>query len=376
MENKDAEELLKKFRAGQLTEQEKALLESWYIQRASRSEVDLSAEELEAVLQEIWDTLPVHEEERPVRRLWPRIAAAASILLILSAGGYFLLHKTPAVQQVAQNHVPDIAPGSNKAILTLANGHQIILTGAKNGQLSVQGNTTINKTADGQVVYNSGQAASSETAYNTMSTPRGGQYHLTLADGTNVWLNASSSITYPVAFNGKERKVSITGEAFFEVKHNAAQPFRVSVKGQTIEDLGTEFNINAYNDEPVVKTTLLQGSVRLTNGKAVAMMKPGQDAVTRLGNDHITIGEADTEQAVAWKNGSFIFNNEDLASIMRKVSRWYDVDIEYTAGANSAENYIGSMTRYTNVSQVLKVLEETGHVRFKIDGKKIVVAKK
>ena len=376
MENKGAEELLKKFRLGQCTEQEMALLKSWYIQRASRREVDLSAEEIEAVLQEIWDTLPVHEDERPGRHIWLRIAAAASILLMLSAGGYFLLHKTSAVQQLAGNHVPDIAPGSNKAILTLANGHQIILTGAKNGQLVVQGNTIISKTADGQIVYNSNAAASSETAYNTMSTPRGGQYHLTLADGTNVWLNALSSITYPMAFNGNERKVSITGEAFFEVKHNAAQPFRVIVKGETIEDLGTQFNINAYNDEPVVKTTLLQGSVRLTNGHAIAIMKPGQEAVTRSGSDYITVAQADTEQAVAWKNGSFIFNNEDLASIMRKVSQWYDVDIEYTAGANISEDYIGSMTRYTYVSQVLKVLEETGHAKFRIEGKKIVVSKK
>jgi len=378
MENKRAEELLKKFRAGQCTEQEKALLESWYIQRASRSEVDLSADEIEAVLQEIWATLPVHDEEQPVRRLWPRIAAAASILLMLSAGGYFLLHKTPAVYLVAQNHVPDIAPGSNKAILTLSNGKKLNLTDAKTGVLSKQGNKLIKKTSDGTVSYEASESDGDnrQPGYNTIVTPQGGQWSVILPDGSRAMLDAASSIKYPVSFSGYERRVEITGQVYFEVVHNAANPFRVIVKDQVVEDIGTKFNINAYDDEPVIKTTLLEGGVKVSNPSASLLssregilLKPGQQAAFQ--NNRFTVAYANVEDALAWKNGYFSFNDEKTADVMRKLSRWYAIEIRYQGNVPD-QVFEGTIPRNTPLSQVLKVLEEA-KLHFTLDGKVLTI---
>ena len=305
-------------------------------------------------------------------RLWPRIAAAASILLGLSAGGYFVLQQ-PGAKQLAHHQQQVIVPGSNKAILTLSGGRQIFLTGAKNGQIAKQGRTVIQKTADGQLVYQAPATADDHTAmtYNTMATPRGGQHWVTLADGSKVLLNAASSLTYPTAFKGNERKVTLTGEAYFEVAHHAAQPFRVSVGGQTIEDIGTHFNINAYGDEPAIKTTLIEGSVRITNDGRDVILKPGQQAL--LVNNVLTVSEANTEEAIAWKNGYFRFNNEKIGSIMRKLSRWYDVDIAYE-GNLSADGLNGTISRDKNISQVLEMLALTKEVHFKVAGRKVTVS--
>jgi transmembrane sensor len=311
------------------------------------------------------------------KTLWPRIAAAASILLFLSIG-YFLLHKKQPAQQIAQNQIHDIAPGRNQATLTLGNGKKIILTKSLNGKLAQQGNTLVQVNNANAIAYtSSGTETNGTVQYNTMSTGRGEQspYPLILVDGTKVWLNAASSITFPTAFAGSSREVNITGEALFEVAHNSKQPFRVRVKGQTIEDIGTEFNVNAYNDEPVIKTTLLEGSISLTKGKHKSILKPGQQAITQQNNDGINVHDVDTEEATAWKNGYFLFNDEDLQSVMRKVSRWYNVDIVYP-DYKLTEIYGGSITRYGNVSKVLDFLEKTGHVRYKIEGKKIIVQKK
>lgn len=369
IDNNDAKQLLEKYKAGQCTPGEKALLESWYIRWASGKDVHLSGEQLDIVLDEIWNTLPVHKE---VRRMYAvRWAAAASVLLLLSVGGYYLLHKQAV--PLAQVQAGDIAPGSNKAVLTLSNGQQIVLTGAQNGQLSVQGNTVITKAADGEVVYNPGTAANSEILYNTMSTPRGGQYHLTLSDGSNVWLNAASSIKYPVNFTGPDRAVQVTGEVYLEVAQNAAKPFRVTSAGQTITVLGTRFNVNTYPDEPAVKTTLLEGSVRVQAGPENVVIKPGQQTV--LSQNGLSIVPADVEDATAWKNGLFRFSDESLESIMRKVSRWYDVDIEYTDDDVKGLPLTGVITHFSNVSKVLRMLELTNQVHFQIQGKKIIVMK-
>ncbi|MDB4925504.1 FecR family protein [Mucilaginibacter sp.] len=306
--------------------------------------------------------------------LWPRYAVAASILLFLSIGGYYIFHKQPT-QQTAQIQKQDIAPGGNKAILTLANGQRLILTGAKNGLLANQGNTTINKTADGKVVYNAAASESDKVIYNTMTTPRGGQYHLTLVDGTDVWLNAMSSIKYPTAFTGKDRQVEITGEAYFEVAHNPAKPFRIMSSGQTVEVLGTHFNVNGYPDESETKTTLIQGSVKVTKTgtNETNILKPGQQAI--LSDRLFAISNVKTDDAIAWKNGYFMFNNEPLESVMRKISRWYDVDIEYRDSGLKKENTYGSLSRFSDVSKVLKLLELTGAVKFHIAGNKIIVSK-
>ncbi|SDF79666.1 FecR family protein [Mucilaginibacter pineti] len=335
-------------------------------------------EELLGNKEEIGIELSAHiqaavRKPRSIRRLsWPRIAAAASIILCLSLSGYFLLRK-PSAQQTAQSSKSDIAPGGNKAILTLGSGQKIVLTGAKNGVLANQGNTTINKTADGLLVYDASKSKSGTTIYNTMTTPRGGQYHLTLADGTNVWLNAASSIKYPTAFNGDERLVEITGEAYFEVAHNAAKPFKVSSREETVEVLGTHFNINSYADEPAIKTTLLEGSVKLTINKQKAVLKPGQQGfISRDDHNVIKIKIADVNEVMAWKNGYFIFNDENIESIMRKISRWYDIDVSYQ-GDMTGKEFVGSVSRFKNVSEVLRKLEATGIIHFKMDGRRLLV---
>lgn len=375
MDKNKAQDILQKYHTGTCTEEEKALAEDWIIY-GTAGEFDLTEFELLEDLLAIRQRLNLDATQTKTIRLWPRIVAAASILLFLSIGAYFVLHnKHP--QQIAKEQKHDVAPGSNKAILTLANGHVIILNNARNGTIAQQGLASVSKKADGELVYNASAAKNHNAAlqYNNITTPRGGQYHLILADGTNVWLNAASSIKYPTVFSGTERKVEITGEAYFEVAHNAAMPFRVTVNGQTVEVLGTHFNINAYLDEPSTKTTLLQGSVRITIADKMAMLKPGQQSqVTNHAAAAIkVIDDVDMDEAVAWKNGLFQFNNENLASIMRKVSRWYDVDITYADAGLQQQTFSGTVSRFKSASQLLKKLELTGAVHFKIEGQKIIV---
>ncbi len=311
------------------------------------------------------------------RPVWPRIAVAASIILCLSAAVFFMLHKASVQQQIVGNEPSknDLTPGGNKAILTLSTGQQIVLTGARNGKLAQQGDAAITKTADGQIVYGMANgSAAAEVSYNTTSTPRGGQFRVVLTDGTKVWLNAASSVTYPTAFTGADREVEITGEVYFEVAHNAAKPFRVKSNGQIVEVLGTHFNINAYKDEPVITTTLFEGSVKVNKGTASALLKPGQQSsVTENGNNlNIKITDnADLDQALAWKNGEFSFNKTNIQFVMRQIARWYDVDIEY-AGKIPDKRLSGTFSRNMNASKALSLLEFTG-VNFKIEGRKIIV---
>ncbi len=305
-----------------------------------------------------------------------RLAAAAVVLVFLSVGGYFLLgKKVNNQQQIVQNQIHDIAPGGNKAILTLADGKKISLTDAKNGTLANQDVVNINKTQDGQLVYNISNHQNSNTqnsiAYNTIETPRGGQYHLTLADGTQVWLNAASSLRYPTTFTGKERIVELTGEAYFEVVHNAKSPFKVISNGQEVEDIGTHFNINAYTDEPSTKTTLLEGAVRVSENNHSKILNPGQQASFK--DNQVKVQDVDVENIIAWKNGQFNFNEEQLGNIMRQVARWYNLDISFQNNRLKEKTFSGITTRFANVSELLHVLEKTGEVKFKIDNKKITV---
>jgi len=376
MKNQQAKELLAKYEKDLCTPEEKALVESWFIQELAEQVDDLGEPDYDAKEQEIFQQLPVDPMIRKIK-VWPRIAAAASILLGLSIGGYFLLRQNTA-QQTAQIHKQDIAPGGNKAILTLVGGQQIILTGAKNGLIAHQGSAVINKTANGQVVYSNSMVSptggdlAGGMGYNIMTTPRGGQYHLTLADGSEVWLNSASSIRYPTAFAGKDRQVEITGEAYFEVAHNAAKPFRVIANGQVVEVLGTHFNINAYADEPAIKTVLLEGSVKVTElaNHTIKFLKPGQQVI--LDRHELSVSNADVEATMAWKNGYFRFHDEQIESVMRKIARWYDINVRFE-GMVSEEQFNGKISRYKNISQVLKMLEETKGVHFKVSGKEVTV---
>jgi ferric-dicitrate binding protein FerR (iron transport regulator) len=303
-------------------------------------------------------------------------AAAAIIICIISISTYYLLKpehstqisKTGNIKIIHQN---DLAPGANKAVLTLANGASIILDSAQNGALTTQGNTKILK-LNGMLTYEDSSKASSAVLYNTISTPRGGQYQLVLADGSKVWLNAASSLRFPAAFTGKERKVELMGEGYFEVAKNASMPFKVEVNGMEVEVLGTHFNINSYHDEPAIRTTLLEGSVKINKNNTTSLLKPGQQAEVNSAGEVRIINDADIDAAVAWKDGKFQFDRADIYAIMRQIARWYDVDVEYK-GATIISHFGGTISRNVNLSQVLKMLHLTGEVKFEINGRKIMV---
>ncbi|OCX52061.1 hypothetical protein BEL04_11180 [Mucilaginibacter sp. PPCGB 2223] len=309
------------------------------------------------------------------KRVWFRVSVAAAV--VFTIGSVLLIKNREPKQQLASasniEFRNDVAPGSNKATLILANGRSISLKDAQKGQIAKQGAAIITKTTDGQIVYNTSPVLqnSDNVDMNLIETPKGGQWDVTLSDGTKVWLNASSSIKYPSTFAANERKVEITGEAYFEVAHNAAKPFRVITKGQTVEVLGTHFNINAYDDENTVRTTLLQGKVRISKGAKAAVLMPGQQSTTLFSDNTIAVKETDTELAVAWHNGYFQFEQSDIHDVMKQLSRWYDVDVKFE-GKVTRDKFGGSMPRDASLGQVLHTLEQS-MVRFKIDGKTVTV---
>jgi transmembrane sensor len=366
MDTKKAQELLAKHRSGTLTPEEQVLLDSWYNQLA-RTRPPVRPANLDQRQQNVYQRLQQTTTGKTIR-LWPRIAAAASILLILSAGGYFLLQRDKPKPPLAQYH-NDIAPGHNQATLTLANGQKIMLTKGLKGQLAIQGSTII-QANNNDIAYNSTKD-NEQVSYNMLTTARGEQspYPLVLADGSKVWLNAESSITFPTAFNGKERLVKITGEALLEVAHNDKQPFKVQTDRQIIEDIGTTFDVNAYADEPAATTTLIEGKVKV-NG---LLLNPGQQAINT--NKGFAVREADPEQVVAWKNGDFMFKDEDLKTVMRKIARWYNVDIVYNPGSPSSHIPFGIVSRSKNISAVLRVMEMTGKVHFSVEGRRVTVSR-
>ena len=306
-----------------------------------------------------------------------RIAVAASVLIIFSIG-YFKLKTSnisPSTNSIANitANKNDIMPGGQKALLTLSDGSQIILDSASNGLLSKQGGTKVIKLANGQVQYAANNSGSAETVYNTMSTPAGGQYQLTLPDGSKVWLNASSSIHYPTAFLEKERTVIITGEAYFEIAKDANKPFIVKMyNGAEVKVLGTHFNIKSYTDEEEIKTTLLEGSINIFNGLKNSLLVPGNQAkMDKSGAIKVQAG-ADLEEAVAWKNGNFQFTSAEVTTVLRQAARWYDIEVVY-AGKPSTENrFTGKIPMSVNLSRLLKWLEYSD-VHFKLDGKKLIV---
>ena len=325
--------------------------------------------------------------EMPVRRKRRIWAAASIIAVMLAAGGYYLLlNKAPdEVVTTTQKETllnNDATPGGNRAVLTLADGSQIILDSAANGTLSEQGNIKVLKLNNGRLSYNKTANPSSEVLYNKVSTPRGGQYNIILSDGTAVWLNAVSSIRYPAAFTGNERKVEITGEAYFEVApltpkgESKKMPFIVQIvtpSGESgkVEVLGTHFNINAYGDEPVVKTTLLEGSVKVTKDIASAILRPGEQVSISQSSGISHPIPVQTDEVIAWKNGLFHFNNTSLNELLRQLVRWYDVEVEFQ-GQPVEQRFGGEITRDNNLSDVLQILNYS-RIKFSIEGKKIIV---
>ncbi|NML39960.1 FecR family protein [Chitinophaga sp. G-6-1-13] len=338
---------------------------------------DIAGKILAADRPERTDTvIPLH----PPRRLrW--IPAAAAAILLLSAGLFWFLrpaaHKPATVAATPVLH--DVAPGGNKAMLVLADGTELPLDSAASGALTQQGNTKISQPAGGQLLYAATSAQPDILQYNTLRTPRGGQFQVTLPDGTKVWLNAASSLKYPVAFKGAARQVELNGEAYFEVARNTAKPFKVTVRTGQHNDsmevavLGTQFNIMAYADESVVKTTLLEGAVKVSRNGNSKQLAPGQGAQLDKQHDQLSLQQqVNTEEAVAWKNGLIQLEGNDAASVMRMIARWYNVDVVFTAPVPA--HFRGIIPRNVPVSQVLKILEMTGEVHFEIKDRQIIVS--
>lgn len=326
-----------------------------------------------SIKQAIWQQAGV--ENGVIKMRWFKWAAAAAVILMISVIGVLMTINHAEKDQVAvaqtqkKEFKNDVAPGQTGAILTLADGQKILLDSAGDGTLAQQGNASVIKN-NGELVYNTGGNAA-VTVYNTMTTPKGRQFNLVLADGSKVWLNAESSITFPTQFSGKERKVTITGEAYFEVAHNAVMPFIVEKGSASIRVLGTHFNVNAYDDESVIGVTLLEGSVNVGNGNKNVLIKPGQQArLGKTGNVQVA-NNVDLEEIVAWKDGKFQFENANVQTVMRQLGRWYDMEIEYSGVIN--KHFGGTISRNVNLSKVLDMLQKTGEVKFTIDGKKIIV---
>jgi ferric-dicitrate binding protein FerR (iron transport regulator) len=389
-------ELAGKWADGTITESEKTAFIDWY-NRFDDTELLLpteyaplmeriEVEMLAHIRQKIAGDASPPSLERPgqVFRLKTWKIAAAAILAAIAITGVLLITRTrsapaPAMAQHRSTAPADILPGGNRALLTLADGSTISLDSAHTGNLASQGTAQVLKIQDGELKYDAAAARGHSTvSYNTLSTPRGGQYKLLLADGTRVWLNAASSIRYPTTFTGPDREVEISGEAYFEIAKNAAMPFRVLTVSNpgdndpmTIDVLGTHFNVNAYNDEPVVRTTLLEGLVKVSKGNNTALLKPGEAAQLRKDGAMQRIPDADLEAAVAWKDGLFEFSEEELPVILRQISRWYDIDIEY-AGAVPTDKFSGSVSRNTTLSGVLKILR-LSDIQVSVSNNKIIV---
>jgi transmembrane sensor len=309
----------------------------------------------------------------PVIRRWSVVAAA---MLILLAGGWFLWHKSGRQSAAGTDTsvaVRDVAPGRNRATLTLADGSTVNLDEAKDGLIGQQGGSQLIKRQGSQLAYQE-KSRSGEEAYNVLTTPRGGQYQLVLPDGSKVWLNAASSLRYPTVFAGGERVVELKGEAYFEIANNPAMPFKVNVDKAgvpvQVEVLGTHFNIMAYGDEPSVNTALLEGAVRVHGPSAAKLVRPGEQATVNRGGA-LSVARADMEEAVAWKDGMFKFNEATIDQVMRQLSRWYDVEVIYVNDPPK-DLFRGEMYRNVNASKILKVLEVSG-VHFTVEGKKILV---
>lgn len=316
--------------------------------------------------------------------LWKPIykyAAAALLAVIVGGAAVFVLtHRKTNIADlpVTRRFRNDVAPGGRRAMLELADGSRIVLDSAANGEVVHQGSIRVLKLDDGQLAYrvadNRGEAATGQVGFNTISTPRGGQYQVVLPDGSKVWLNAASSLRFPTQFTGRERTVELTGEAYFEVAHQASMPFKVQVAPLQVEVIGTHFDIEAYPDEPERKVTLLQGAVKATAGNEQALLQPGQQA--RLDGNGPgalrVVAPVYTEDVMAWKNGLFRFRESSIQSVMRQIARWYDVEVAYEGKVDF--QFFGKVPQGVPLSTLLKILESTGGVHFMIEGKKITVA--
>jgi transmembrane sensor len=401
-DKKRFQKLIRKYLEGKASASEAEFVESYYRHFDGREmEASLYGERQQAIEDHILEQLNGRMDQAirmdrpepgtivPLYRKPVLRAAAAAAVLLLAAGSHWYFGGTTNKQQArVQTLKADIAPGGNKATLTLANGQTVILDSLSNGSLAQQGHSTVMKLAGGQVAYvaqpgnndqaNAGGGRPGENRgnegpalYNTLTTPIGGQYKITLPDGTRAWLNSESSIRYPTAFTGQERRVEVTGEAYFEIKENPHMPFTVEARGTSVQVLGTHFNVMAYGDEASVNTTLLEGKVRVLSAKGTAVLKPGEKAIVSDASPGISVMEADTDRETAWIDGFFEFDQTDLPTLMRQLKRWYGIQPVYQSNGNG-RLFGGRINRNLNLSEALHLLEGNG-IHFSIEGKKLIV---
>lgn len=383
--------LIDKYLSGKATAADEALLEAWYHRQIAgeiqwvASDFDekqlLHDEMFEAIQKEIFfkEMKPVQPPYQKIRkrRPWLSVAAALALLAVLTTAAIYLMQRPSKNINIAlstQDISDSIVPGMNGAVLTLANGKKVVLDQSSVGSsLGSQGGTALKKAGDSLLVYQLGTGlnAAARVSYNTLETPKGRQFSVLLPDGSRVWLNAASSLKYPTAFAGKERLVELTGEAFFEVAHNASQPFKVKTHGQLIEDIGTRFNVNAYPDEKGVRTTLVEGAVQIRaegDGKAF-LLHPGQQAIN-IGRD-IRVSSANLKKAVSWKSGYFEFEHESIQTVMRQIARWYNIEVVYASDVPDSY-FTGDIDQNASIEQVLEVLSFAG-THFKVSGHTITI---
>ena len=384
------EQLLQRYLEGSCTPEEAAVLYNWL--KSSDAHRPLLArlqQEFEQVINEPHE-VPAAVSDRiearllqnigrnkivPLRHPW-RWAAVASVLMLLLAGSVYWFYKTDKSHNIASNMAlskkgvigSDVAPGTNKAVLTLADGTTVELDSAGN-QVLQQGKTTVQQ-RNGRLEY-AAQGKGEAIGYNTLVVPRGGQFNIVLPDGSHVWLNAASRLKYPTAFTGKERVVELQGQGYFEIAHNADQPFIVDVNNTHIQVLGTRFDIMAYPDEQSLNTTLLEGAVRVQSGERQQLLKPGQQSVLEYTTGQMFVRPADIDQTIAWKTGFFEFDNAGMNVIMRQVARWYDVDVAYGNEKNS-RLFGGRISRSLPLSEILHMLEANG-AKFSLEGRRLTV---
>ncbi|MFF5381197.1 FecR family protein [Pedobacter suwonensis] len=367
---KNARKLLDKYISGNCTPEEMAVVEDWYHQLPFEKNAPQHSV-IAASKKEVWNRLNRGRKSlKLVTVKW--IAVAASIILCLSVVLYFVTRHS-AAPLTAKAELKNILPGRNKAVLTLADGTIVNLDDAKNGQIADQSGIVIRKAKNGQLEYIIKEIPNAKvTGSNTITTPRGGTYQVNLPDGTKVWLNAATTLKYPYAFAKNERLVELNGEAYFEVSKDRARPFRVKTAAQTVEVLGTHFNINAYRDETVVKTTLLEGAVKVSTPSGSVNLHPGEQSLLNAASARLSLNEqVDIDKEMAWKNNVFAFDNDDLQSIMRQISRWYDVDVVYH-GKITSEKYVGEIPRNSNLAEVFQILE-LNHVHIDARGKVLTI---
>ncbi|MFN0291040.1 FecR family protein [Pedobacter helvus] len=376
------EGLIAKFLRNELSQSEANLLKSWMELPENRAflQNEIELYHLVNAYCETFDAEKAYEQHLAVvvggkatiiRSLWPRYVAAAAILAVLTFGFYFgrnALKDKANANLVATEHV--IEPGTDKAILTLADGKKIVLD-ASQSIINLDAHHQISSDSSGLISYENMELNASQAAYNTIEIPKGGTYRLILSDGTKVWLNAASKLKYPVAYQGKERVVELEGEAYFEVTKDPSRKFKVKSKGQELEVLGTKFNVSTYSDEAFVKTTLLEGAVKVSNSKKSVVLSPNQVSINAKSGLHVQT-LADAEEAIAWKNGYFQFDDEPIESVMRKIARWYDIEIEFV-GKSEGKKFNGIITRNKTLKNALKIMEATENVKFKIEGRKLIV---